>query len=263
MPIVLRWSVAAIVIVGATGCDRGAPAPVAASNVIPLIADDVGLDKIGAYGERPSPPPTPNIDVLAATTIIFVIDNGTAHAGVTPPWRSSHAKATLYEAGVNVPLVIAGPGVSAPGSECGALVHVVDLFATVAEIAGIDLGQLSSEDGKPLRIDGLSLMPYLEDSSAESQRDFIYQDLFGPNGFGPYQFERRMVRDERYKLVEFVADGIQEFYDLEGLIDDGPDRIGALSDEQRSAYERLRSALDGFLVDLAPAASGIWLRGRR
>jgi len=457
VPIVLRWMLAAAVVVGPIGCERGgSSAPSASNNVILLIADDVGVDKIGAYGEHPSPPPTPNIDalaargvlfrnayappvcspsraamltgryprryglglhlrpsdadelplaeltlpemlgrgpiaydhsavgkwhlstpssrhagrhpvasgfhwhagslgnlggrgsyftwekstngrfgrtstyattdtiddalarveamqppwflwvafnaahkpyeeppsslhtrrdlesvadrydamvealdseigrllrsldpdVLAATTIIFVSDNGTAHAGVTPPWSSSHAKATLYEGGVGVPLIIAGPRVAVPGAECGALVHVVDLFATVAEIAGVDLGQLSSEDGKPLAIDGLSLMPYLTNPSAESQRDVIYQDLFGPNGAGPYQFERRMVRDERYKLVEFVAHGIQEFYDLEGRIDDGPNRIGSLSDEQRSAYERLRAALDEFLVDLVPAASG-------
>lgn len=195
-------------------------------------------------------------DVLAATTIIFVSDNGTVHAGVTPPWRSSHAKATLYEGGINVPLVIAGPLVSAAGSECAALVHVVDLFPTLAEIAGVDLGQLSSEDGKPLRIDGLSLLPYLEDPAAESRHEAIYQDLFGPNGAGPYQFERRMVRDARYKLIEFVTDGREEFYDLEGRSDDGPDRIESLTAEQRSAYERLRAALDAFLADLVPAAGG-------
>ncbi len=196
-------------------------------------------------------------DLLATTTIIFVSDNGTAHTGVTPPWRSSHAKATLYEGGINVPLIIAGPRVSAAGSKCAALVHGVDLFATVAEIAGVDLGQLSSEDGKPLQIDGQSLLPYLTNPSAESRRDIIYQDLFGPNGPGPYQFERRMVRDERYKLLEFVSDGSQEFYDLEGRIDDGPNRIGSLTDEQRSAYERLRVELDEFLVELDPAASGV------
>ena len=456
VPIILRWIVLAIVIVGGMGCGPDGSAPISASNVILLIADDVGVDKIGAYGEHPRPPPTPNIDalaargvlfrhayappvcspsraamltgryprryglgihlrrrdtyelplaeltlpevlrrsatpydhsavgkwhmstrssphagrhpiasgfrwyagslgnlgarmsyfdweksndgrfdrtstyattdtiddalvrieamqppwflwvafnaahkpyeeppsslhtrsdlesvadrydamvealdseigrlfrsmdpdVLAATTIIFVSDNGTAHAGVTPPWRSSQAKATLYEAGINVPLVIAGPRVSSPGSECAALVHVVDLFATVADLAGVDLGKLFSRDGKPLRIDGQSLLPYLTHPSAESQRDVIYQDLFGPNGSGPYQFERRMVRDERYKLLEFVSDGSQELYDLEGRIDDGPNRIGSLTDEQRSAYQRLRAALDDFLAELVPAASG-------
>ena len=135
------------------------------------------------------------------------------------------------------------------------LVHVVDLFATLAEIAGVDLRQLSSEDGKPLQIDGISLVPYLRNPSAESRRDVIYQDVFGPNGPGPYQFERRMVRDKRYKLLEFVVDGVQEFYDLEGRFDDGPNRIGSLTDEQRSAYERLRAVLEEVLVELDPAAS--------
>jgi arylsulfatase A-like enzyme len=163
--------------------------------------------------------------VLAETTIVFVSDNGTAPPGVTPPWRSSRAKATLYEGGINVPLIIAGPRVSAPGSECAALVHVVDVFATVAEIAGVDLGQLSSEDGKPLQIDGRSLLPYLTNPSAESRHDVIYQDQFGPNGPGPYQFERRMVRDERYKLLEFreiVADTGRDFGILGGACRSSP-----------------------------------------
>ena len=51
-------------------------------------------------------------------------------------------------------------------------------------------------------------------------------------------------------------DGIHEFYDLEGRIDDGPNLIGSLTDEQRSAYERLRAELEQILVELDPAANG-------
>jgi len=35
-------------------------------NVLVVIADDVGVDAIGCYASGSSPPPTPNIDALAA-----------------------------------------------------------------------------------------------------------------------------------------------------------------------------------------------------
>jgi hypothetical protein len=35
-------------------------------NVLIIVADDVGVDMIGAYAEHPAPPPTPVIDQLAA-----------------------------------------------------------------------------------------------------------------------------------------------------------------------------------------------------
>ena len=40
-------------------------------NVLILVADDLGTDKIGAYGEHPDAPPTPNIDALARRGVLF------------------------------------------------------------------------------------------------------------------------------------------------------------------------------------------------
>ncbi len=40
-------------------------------NVLLLVADDVGVDLVAAYGESPTPPCTPNIDRLAATGVLF------------------------------------------------------------------------------------------------------------------------------------------------------------------------------------------------
>ena len=41
------------------------------NNVLILLADDVGVDKIGAYGVGSAPPPTPNIDALAQRGVLF------------------------------------------------------------------------------------------------------------------------------------------------------------------------------------------------
>jgi arylsulfatase A-like enzyme len=46
-------------------------AAAAQNNVLMVIADDVGVDKIGAYAEGAQIPPTPNIDALAAGGVLF------------------------------------------------------------------------------------------------------------------------------------------------------------------------------------------------
>lgn len=40
-------------------------------NWLVILVDDLGTDKVGAYGEHPEPPPTPTIDQLAATGLLF------------------------------------------------------------------------------------------------------------------------------------------------------------------------------------------------
>jgi arylsulfatase A-like enzyme len=40
-------------------------------NVLLLLADDLGVDKVGAYGTHPYAPSTPNIDALAADGLLF------------------------------------------------------------------------------------------------------------------------------------------------------------------------------------------------
>ena len=40
-------------------------------NILLIVADDLGVDMVGAYGEAPAPPCTPNIDALAAGGMLF------------------------------------------------------------------------------------------------------------------------------------------------------------------------------------------------
>jgi len=41
------------------------------SNILVVIADDVGVDKTAAYGEHADPPPTPNLTALAERGVLF------------------------------------------------------------------------------------------------------------------------------------------------------------------------------------------------
>ena len=118
---------------------------------------------------------------LGRTTVIVLGDNGTPSEVTAPPFSGAHAKGTLYEGGVRVPLVVSGRAVEAPG-ESRALVHAVDVFATVAELAGVDPATAVGEGEEPL--DSLSLLPYLVDPNAPSQRAFNLAELFCPAGVG-------------------------------------------------------------------------------
>ncbi len=111
------------------------------------------------------------------TIVMFVSDNGTPAVGTVAPFVPEQAKATLFEGGVRVPLIIAGPGV-ASGATCDALVSVADLHATVAELAGVELDSLAES----IELDALSLVPYLESPERPSMRSYLFSELYRPNG---------------------------------------------------------------------------------
>jgi arylsulfatase A-like enzyme len=48
-----------------------APAPNAQPNIVLILADDLGVDLVGAYGAAPHPPCTPNLDRMAARGMLF------------------------------------------------------------------------------------------------------------------------------------------------------------------------------------------------
>ena len=118
--------------------------------------------------------------VRARTTVVFLGDNGTPQQVTAPPFIASHAKATLYEGGVRVPLIVSGPAVSVAG-ESDALVNSTDLFATCAELAGVDPASVLPS-GK--RLDSISLASHLADLDQPFQRKTLFAEMFGPASNG-------------------------------------------------------------------------------
>lgn len=175
--------------------------------------------------------------VLEDTVVVFVGDNGSPRAVTVPPFVRSQGKASVYEGGVNVPLIASGPNVPA-GSECQALVNTVDLFATIGELAGVDV---SAVVGAPL--DSVSLVPYFADPARPSLRGFVYTERFRPIGAkGLMPLAHRAIRDERYKIVSKVF--ADEFYDLAADPFETQDlfQVG-LSAEEQAAYDALRTTM--------------------
>jgi arylsulfatase A-like enzyme len=175
-------------------------------------------------------------DVDPAAYVFLLADNGTAPNVSVAPFLPAHAKGTLYEGGVNVPLIVRGPGVV--HGECEALVSVVDLFATVTELAQ---SPAATEDS-------VSMVPYFADP-ALSLRASVYTESFSPNGgVLPFAEHRRAVRDARYKLIRITGVG-DEFYDL--MLDpfETIDLLPGLSAEEQAAFDALEAELAALGVD--------------
>ena len=113
---------------------------------------------------------------LDDTNVIFMGDNGTPNQVSEPPFLSNHAKGTPFEGGTNVPLIVSGPVVVSPGREELALVHAVDVFSTVLDLAGV-------VEPDFVHIDGRSFLPYLVNPSQAALRDALFSEAFeGPAG---------------------------------------------------------------------------------
>lgn len=197
-------------------------------------------------------------DVRARTTIVVLSDNGTDPDTVLPPLDPLRAKGTPYEGGVRVPFIVAGPRVARPGSVSDALVHVVDVFATVADIAEVPL----TGPGSPVQVpvDGISLLPWLADPDAPGGHEYLLTEKFFPNGPFPEQSSQRAIRDHEWKLIRTVdprLNGDMLFRLVEGAVDEGPDLLAGsdpLTAEEAEAHARLSAALDAHLAAFAAGA---------
>ncbi len=177
--------------------------------------------------------------VRANTLVIFIGDNGTSHLATVAPFDPDHAKGTVYEGGLNVPLIVSGPGVVS-GAECEALVSIWDLYATIADVHGV-----AHPDG----VDSISLLPYFSDPSQPSLRAALYSEYFEPPGFGPYTRYDRAVRDAQWKLLHLDSAGVDslELYDLAA---DPFEKVNLLLAPLAPAAQ---AAYDALLLQLVPA----------
>ncbi len=185
-------------------------------------------------------------EVRDNTTIIFASDNGTPPQAILPPHDKDRSKGTLYEGGVNVPFIVTGPLVENPGTESLALVHISDIFPTIAEIAGVDLSQVIDErTGQRVVLDGVSMLDLLQDPSAAT-REMMFTQHFYPAGAPPHpNKDGQAVRDVRYKLQHATNQDYFAFFEIEQPYDDGEDLLlDGLTAEQQEGYDRLEAYFD-------------------
>ena len=176
-------------------------------------------------------------DARDDTLVLFAADNGEAAAALTNPGEG--LKGTLYESGVRVPMIASGREVLARGEATSALVSIVDVFPTVAALAGVHLGDVVGTAGGPDVLDGVSFQRVLRDPDA-SVRDALVAERFRPNGPGPYETDVVGVRDDRFKLIDAVGEAPQ-FFPLDHGVEGPALDVDGLSGEAEQAFVRLRA----------------------
>lgn len=184
-------------------------------------------------------------EMMANTDVIYLGDNGTGRTNAPAGISTRAGKGSLYEGGIHVPMVIAGPSVVDGGREVEGLVDLTDIYATVVELAG---GDMDSTLPAGVEVDSVSLLPYLVDPQAEDLRPWAFTQLFGEGGRpGNMNTRGHTMRDGRYKLIRFL-NNTEEFYDLQ----DDPRELnnlaaGALVGDELVRYENLASIMTDLL----------------
>ncbi len=129
---------------------------------------------------------------LADNTIVVLWGDHGFHLGDLGIWT----KHTNYEQANRIPIVFVAPGIAKANSSTKQLAESVDVFPTLAELAG-----LPAPSG-PQPIDGVSLVSVLQDSQARV-RDHAYHAY-------PKRKLGRAIRTERYRMVQWKNPGQDE-----------------------------------------------------
>lgn len=120
------------------------------------------------------------------TIIVFWSDHGYL-TGQHGQWM----KMSLFEESARVPMIIAGPGVSAQGKACGRTVELLDIYPTLVDLCGMHA---------PHALAGKSLRPLLRNPNSTWTKPAFTQVTRGAN---KRQFMGYSVRTERWRYTEW------------------------------------------------------------
>jgi arylsulfatase A-like enzyme len=144
---------------------------------------------------------------LARTQVIVLSDNGTASKAQNKEHPLRLGKGSLYEDGIRVPMISAGPAVIDAARVSGALVNTTDLFATIHELLG---ARPAAE-----AVDSVSFVGELTGRSAAG-REWAFAERFQsepPPSRWP-AVDRYTVTDGRFKLTVDVLGDAVRLHDL-------------------------------------------------
>jgi N-sulfoglucosamine sulfohydrolase len=124
-----------------------------------------------------------DLDLQERTLVICTTDHGLAFPG---------AKATLFDRGIGVMLVMRGPGGFTGGRVIDSLVSHLDIYPTLCEIAGTE---------KPDFLQGRSLMPLVH-----GEVDRVNDEIFSEVTFHAAYEPQRAIRTPRWKYIRRYLD---------------------------------------------------------
>lgn len=165
---------------------------------------------------------------LDENTIVVLWGDHGFHLGELGIWT----KHVNYEIANNIPLMIKAPGVTKAGSSTDQLAETVDIYPTLAELAGLPRPNTT----QPL--DGESMVPVLKNPDTRVS-DHAYHTYPRGGKIG------RAIRTDRYRLVEWKEIGANpDSADIELYgYSEGPVEQENIANERPEVVKRLRSIL--------------------
>jgi arylsulfatase A-like enzyme len=127
-----------------------------------------------------------------STIIVFAGDNGLALGQ-----HGLMGKQSVYEHSVHIPLIMSGPGIP-EGERRDAFCYLLDIYPTLCDLIGLPV---------PDSVEGKSLVPAMQNASNRIREHLLFA----------YTKLHRGVRDEKYKLIEYVVEGKRttQLFDLQ------------------------------------------------
>jgi N-sulfoglucosamine sulfohydrolase len=125
-----------------------------------------------------------DLELTERTLILCTTDHGLAFPG---------AKATLFDRGTGVMMLMRGPDGFTGGKVYDAMVSHLDVYPTLCEIAGAE---------PPSFLQGQSLLPLVRDET-----DSIHDEIFTEVTFHAAYEPTRAVRTERWKYIRRFDEG--------------------------------------------------------
>ena len=124
-----------------------------------------------------------DFDLVENTLVLCTTDHGVAFPG---------AKATLYDRGIGVMMLMRGPGGFSGGKVVDAPVSHLDVYPTLCELAGVEA---------PDWLQGSSLMPLVR---RETER--LHEAIFAETTYHAAYQPQRAARSERWKYIRRFDD---------------------------------------------------------
>jgi arylsulfatase A-like enzyme len=179
------------------------------------------------------------------TYILFLSDNG--GLSLTPqrggiahtqnlPLRQG--KGSLYEGGIRVPMLVAGPGI-APSSTTNQYVGIDDIFPTIMEFAG-------QKKYKTIQtVDGKSMLPFLKDANkSDSEKVLLWHY---PNNWTTVNLKGiswgTALRKGNWKLIYFHKYQTMELYDLSNDIGEEKDLAAKYPEKMKEMADLMTKEL--------------------
>ena len=162
-----------------------------------------------------------------------------------------HGKGSLYEGGVNVPLIVSGGPVVKRG-ETEALVDFTDILPTLADLAGVSVVRKNRENNDDYRGiadryvsvaelykgDGYSIAPFLSGQSDDTPRKWMMYSSYG----------NIVVRNKEFKLWAKIENNKYRGYKLYDLYNDPYEQTNLYSSIDQTiltAKQRIENILNG------------------